>query len=142
MYYKTILLNRKGFTLIEVIAAISILAITMSILLPMLPQLLNWENKTKNEIVASNLLPQIVGDIKQIDSVTNFFNKEFQFCNQPSREDVSFKEYEVNNLTYNTKLNICKEADVDLFRTHITVLSSDGKKITDSYTYLPGDSDE
>lgn len=129
--------NSKGFTLIEIIASIALLVMVIGTLLPFFPQIMSWTQTTDDELVASNLLPQVSSEVKNLD-VHAFFDN-VQQCDTYQGEDVFYKEYTLNGINYKSMLNTCEEQEPDLYRTKINILTESGKLVSESYTYISGD---
>ncbi|WP_164668370.1 type II secretion system protein [Virgibacillus doumboii] len=124
MSTKLNIINNKGFTLIEIIASIAILGMVITVFLPIFPQILSWNEKTDDELVASNLLGQAVHDIKE---------------NYKKTGTIPELDYTLNNETYNVTVELSQtgdEADLGLQRVHITIISQNGTELSDTYSYL------
>ncbi|MFC4022536.1 type II secretion system protein [Oceanobacillus longus] len=137
MYNKFKMRNSKGFTLIEIIASIALLVMVIGTLLPFFPQIMSWTQTTDDELVASNLLPQVSSEVKNLD-VHAFFDN-IQQCDTYQGEDIFYKEYALNGINYKSMLNTCEEQNLDLYRTKINILTESGKLVSESYTYISGD---
>lgn len=131
-------LNSSGFTLIEIIASIAILGIVVIAFLPVFPQLLSWGERTNDELTASNLLTRVAEESQNID-VHQFFDRNIQTCTDYLPDDQFFNSYSGG---FEAWLNVCKEPDVNLFRTHIKIIDDDGRLASESYTYIAGELDE
>lgn len=123
--------NTSGFTLIEIIASIALLALVITLLLPIFPQILQWTNKTENELTASNLIGQVAHDAS-----SGGFSTTLK-CGE-DMEKVMSKNYRINEKDYNGIVYICKENEVVLYRAHLKVYS-DGDLVSESFTYIEGD---
>ncbi|MFB4166724.1 hypothetical protein [Virgibacillus sp. JSM 102003] len=99
---------------------------------------MSWSQKTDDELVASNLLSEVANEAKDIN-VVDLFGKNVTKCENGSTEDVILREYQLNSDKYNAKLNVCKEKDVNLYRTHIKIYATDDRLASESYTYIQGD---
>ncbi|WP_249870867.1 type II secretion system protein [Oceanobacillus saliphilus] len=129
--------NSKGFTLIEIIASIALLVMVIGTFLPFFPQIMSWTQTTDDELVASNLLPQVSSEVKNINVHTLFDN--IQQCDTYQQEDIFYKAYTLNGISYKSMLNTCEEQELDLYRTKITIFTESGKLVSESYTYMSGD---
>ncbi|MGP4108305.1 type II secretion system protein [Virgibacillus sp. L01] len=138
MYTRFKKINSSGFTLVEIIASIAILGMVIAVLLPIFPQIMSWSQKTDDELVASNLLSEVANEAKDIN-VVDSFGENVTKCENGSTEDVILREYQLNNEKYEAKLNVCNEKDVNLYRTHIKIFSTDDRLVSESYTYIQGD---
>ncbi len=110
----------------------------IAVLLPIFPQIMSWSQKTDDQLVASNLLSEVANDAKDTN-VDDLFGENIIKCENGSTEDIILKEYQLNSEIYEAKLNVCKEKDVNLYRTHIKIFSDDDKLASESYTYIQGD---
>ncbi|MBP1947790.1 type II secretion system protein [Virgibacillus litoralis] len=139
MYTRFKKINSSGFTLVEIIASIAILGMVIAVLLPIFPQIMSWTQKTDEELVASNLLSEVANETEKVD-VAGLFGDNIIGCKNGSSEDVFLKDYQLNSENYEARLSICKENDVSLYRTHIKIYSNDDRLVSESYTYIQGDS--
>ncbi|MBD1223924.1 type II secretion system protein [Virgibacillus halodenitrificans] len=138
MYTKFKQMNSSGFTLIEIIAAITILGIVIAVMLPIFPQIFSWSNMTEDELSSSNLLGQVAHDIKELNI------EQLPSC--PSTKSLgefgTYKaSYELNNTTYTARVGVCQsenESALGLTRANIQIFQG-GKKISESYTYITGE---
>jgi prepilin-type N-terminal cleavage/methylation domain-containing protein len=138
VYQKLKKLNSNGFTLIEIIASITLLGTIVAILLPVFPQIISWTQNSDDELVASNLLSQVAYDIKDID-----INQSLPLpsCegNKKQLDNSTYRNAnELNEKIYNIELFACKEEGVNLYRTNIQI-KKDGNILSESYTYITGD---
>ncbi|MFD1038127.1 type II secretion system protein [Virgibacillus byunsanensis] len=141
MYNRLQKINSRGFTLVEMVASIALLGMVIAVFLPIFPQIMGWTENTDEELVASNLLSQVASDTEHIE-VVDFFDDSIEECNAFLTEDVYYKEYPLNGDIYKAKLNVCKEINVELYRTKIKIYSSNDRLVSESYTYISGDSNE
>jgi prepilin-type N-terminal cleavage/methylation domain-containing protein len=141
-------MNNNGFTLIEIIASIAILGMVIAVLLPIFPQILSWNEKTEQELVASNLLGQIVSDVQNTSKNREIISqlRSSRTCNEGWLDITTLGDianYDLNDVTYSVSLRVCKEQDVNLYRAHIIVYSGN-RALGETYTYIndAGDSIE
>ncbi|MFD1171295.1 prepilin-type N-terminal cleavage/methylation domain-containing protein [Oceanobacillus picturae] len=134
--------NNSGFTLIEIIASIALLALVITLLLPIFPQILQWTGNTEKELTASNLIGQVAYDVKdQVQSIPYAVEScELGKTYKNNRvEHVNY--YSVNNVDYIGEYEIlCKEKielkSVGLYRAKIKVYEKNQNLISESYTYI------
>ncbi|WP_176555828.1 type II secretion system protein [Virgibacillus ndiopensis] len=138
MYSKKTKKNSHGFTLIEIIASIALLGLIAAVFLPILPQMMNWSTHTDNELVSSNLLSRVASEVKTVN-ITEFYDAKINNCSQNEGEDKFFKKYTLNNREYNATLSLCKENEVNLYRTHIKIYTTNETLTSDSFTYISED---
>ncbi|MFZ3578208.1 type II secretion system protein [Virgibacillus sp. DJP39] len=136
--------NSKGFTLIEIIASISILGIVIVVFLPIFPQIMTWNNNTEKELVAGNLLEQAIHDLKGQESIVSQLEEEkIPVCPLTKKvlPDTELLSYKLNKVSHSIVLNVCQtteEAKLGLYRTNIQIVSQNDK-LSETYTYLQGD---
>ncbi|WP_430784793.1 type II secretion system protein [Virgibacillus flavescens] len=135
--YKKI--NSSGFTLVELIASLAILSMVIAVFLPIFPQIVSWTKKADDELIASNLLSQVAHDVKELPDMDDLASSikgcpDVMKIKDERLGDVS--SYTINNQTYHVKVKICKESNVDLYRTNLLIFSSSNKMISESYTYI------
>lgn len=128
-------MNSRGFTLIEIIASITILGVVIVALLPIFPQIFSWTKMTEDELGSSNLLGQVAEDIREI-----VIDEQLPICpSAVSLENIApYPESE--GYPYSVDVAVCQseeEATLGLTRARIQILK-DGKKISESYTYITG----
>ncbi|WP_047985095.1 type II secretion system protein [Ornithinibacillus californiensis] len=135
MFHQNKNMNNNGFTLIEIIASIAILGMVIVILLPIFPQILTWNENVDDELVTSNLLGQAIYDVQNINQ-QEFWN---EFYDAPLCEEgtVDIEADRFLETSYQIQLKVCKEADVELYRTNIHVTYKE--KHSDTYTYIAGE---
>lgn len=126
--------NDRGFTLIEIIASIALLALVITVLLPISPQIFKWTGKTENELTASNLVGQVAYDVKN-DRVEDWYPTPVKEC-KGEEKAISYKIYTINNINYHSSIDLCKEAFVNLYRAEIKVYEENNNLISESYTYI------
>ncbi|MEN2765560.1 pilus assembly FimT family protein [Ornithinibacillus xuwenensis] len=125
--------KRNGFTLIELLATIAILTMVITVFIPIFSQIVNWTNQADDELVASNLLGQVAYDIKN-DS-TFFTELTSTTCGNGQPDSIEYDTYFVNDMAYKVNLQICKEEQVNLYRTNIQIYTD--KMVSESFTYVP-----
>lgn len=138
-------IERNGFTLIEIIASIAILGMVIAVFLPMLPQIMSWNNNSEQKLVAGNLLEQAIHDIKQDQSIiTSLEGKSIPKCSSSYQIGTELPTYKINGISHSVVVNVCqsdKEARLGLYRANIQISSPKGNS-SESYTYLHGDVNE
>lgn len=144
-------LSNEGFTLVEILAAIVILSIAITFILPIFPKLLNWSNESESELVASNLLSRVADDIKEDNKILTFVKTPAigipsctlnpsdppKYISIPKGTSVEVDKYILNGKIFNVDMFICqsdKENKLNLVRVKIDI-SNEGRTIS-SYTYL------
>lgn len=152
MLYKNID-SKNGFTLIEIIASITLLSIILIIFIPAFPKIMKGSIDTEHEMVAGNLLSTVVHDLQEASqNETTTFAKyltrttNMKRCRTPETvppHDLPKEgRYQVAGETFTTNIALCQEEDerdIGLVRAQIEIISSDEKVLTHSYTYIPED---
>lgn len=137
-------IGNKGFTLVEILAAIVILSITLIFFLPIFPKLVNWSNESQDELISSNLLSRIAEDVRKEPKIGEFLKGQIVsrcslqegYTDIPKESFSSNDKYKLNDKTPVIDLHICKhptEDDFNLFRVKFEV-TNNGRK-SSSYTY-------
>lgn len=142
--------NNSGFTLIEIIASIALLALVITVLLPIFPQIFQWNGNTYKDLSASNLIGQVAYDLSRDSDVNKeLVNYTDKVCKPETvyneLNEKEFTEYTVDKVDYISKYEIyCNEKvgshNLNLFRTKIKVYLGD-TLISESFTYLKKDND-
>ena len=132
LYNKFRQLNSGGFTLVEVIASISLLAMATSMLLPIFSQLMAWSLISGEKLDASNAMGKVTYEIQNdhgiLDSSPVFLKK----CPESTTIDYSM------DIEYSIRLGLCQseeEEKLGLVRTKVELFSEEGL-VTESYTYI------
>ncbi|WP_042146381.1 prepilin-type N-terminal cleavage/methylation domain-containing protein [Paucisalibacillus sp. EB02] len=138
MYSKIDRHSYNGFTLIEIIASITIVSIVIIILIPIFSQILNWSERSEANLTTSNLVGQITYELKNKTNDWKEFieGKTVNTCGHSVLFADDYKTYTLNNETYEAKLSICQEEEVDLYRVNIKLYDL-SRLVTQSFTYLP-----
>lgn len=138
----------SGFTLVEILAAITIMAIIIFSLLPIFPQLITWAKASERQLVSSNLLTKVIEDAQKDGDVKNgILALSPVMCNEttfnaytevPQATLDLLPAYEMNGNAYNAKLAICKTNanENGLLKLRVKLLSTEGKELITSYAYI------
>lgn len=139
--------NNQAFTLIEVLASITILGIILTIFLSFLSNSMMFSVKTEDKLTAINYADTALNSVKDIlkkkgvptvDSCINTTETEFPPSNLSGFNQTAPP---LNNKTYNLEVYGCSEEYGDnhnplgLIRLHVKILSEDNKFITEQYDY-------
>ncbi|SET45090.1 prepilin-type N-terminal cleavage/methylation domain-containing protein [Oceanobacillus limi] len=143
MLIKKWIVNRDGFTLIEIIASIALLSMVIAIFLPIFPQIINWTNQSEGQLKSGNLMDQVIFDLENHSNIHTNFNTSCPAMSDP---------FDVRNISnefiylegYYPVIRGCKEEELDLYRTQIQIHQTDdpGRIFSDTYIYLEGELDE
>ncbi|MEL3970893.1 prepilin-type N-terminal cleavage/methylation domain-containing protein [Rossellomorea oryzaecorticis] len=135
--------NEKGLTLVEVLAAISILSIIVVSFLSLFPQvgMMNQQNdvKTKGINVAKKILAQWTIDEK--DEIAAFL-QEPNAADAPygyeryNQEDASYYFFEKEVEGFEVKVELAKNAKANELRQVSIKMRKSGKAITETYGYV------
>ncbi|WP_156291464.1 prepilin-type N-terminal cleavage/methylation domain-containing protein [Oceanobacillus salinisoli] len=140
MYPKWKKLNSNGFTLIEIIASIALLGTIIAVLLPFFPQMMSWSKQADDELIASNLIDQVVFEVKN-KTIISDHAEYIKNCDLQNPTNISY-DYQFNGQEYQIQLNVCieNENNVNLYRTKIQIFTNDGgRKLSETYTYVDRD---
>ncbi|WP_042223226.1 prepilin-type N-terminal cleavage/methylation domain-containing protein [Oceanobacillus manasiensis] len=137
--YKKTFDNNSGFTLIEIIASIALLALVITLLLPIFPQILQWTSNTENKLTASNLIGQVAYDLEKESIDFSNINE----CEEKTtgHETQISSSYKINSKDYIGTYQLCEGTEEEMFlglyRARIKVYEKGGKTpINESFTYL------
>ena len=146
--------SEKGFTLIEILASISLITI---IIIAVSTAFINYANFTKileNKLTSVHVAEELVTEIKNNDELNdelagllNSLNehntdpdywatpKQFSSVELPSVLAI----YELNNSQYKPTISICqstKEKELDLYRVKIDIANASGTDQASLFTYF------
>lgn len=139
--------SEKGFTLIEILASISLITI---IIIAISTFLINYANFTKileNKLTSVHVAEEIVTVIKNNDELAQLLNRTNEYntgCATPKQ--VSLNEvpsvsaiYELNNSQYRPTISICQSSDeeqLDLYRVKVNIIDINGNDQASLFTYF------
>lgn len=132
LYNKFRQLNSNGFTLVEVIASISLLAMASAVLLPVFPQMMGWSQMTGEKLEASNAIGKVTYEIQHDTAIVSSAYTSIKKCPQTTPINYSM------DIEYSVRLGLCQsaeEAELGLVRTKIELYSAEGL-VSESYTYI------
>lgn len=141
-----IIKNNQAFTLIEVLASITILGIVLTVFLSFFSNATLFSSKTEDKLTAINYADKALYDVKNNMPDTNEIDK----CGTGTAKLLDSKDFQMNNKTYVSKITGCKEIyndsgntqETDLIRLHVEILSDQNKVITVLYDYYEVDSSD
>lgn len=137
----------KGFTLIEILASISLITI---IIIAISTFLINYANFTKileNKLTSVHVAEEIVTLIKNNDELAQLLNRTNEYntgCSIPKQVPLSeipsvSNVYEVNNGQYKPTISICQspdEEELDLYRVKVNIIDINGNDQASLFTYF------
>lgn len=126
--------KKNGYTLVELLASITILTLVIGAFIPIFIQITEWTNKSEDNLVGANLLAEVANELK--NNPEAIANQEIASCRDHFSLIHPYDSYELNGRKYNVNLQICQEELVSLYRTKIEVFSQDNLLIGESYTYI------
>jgi prepilin-type N-terminal cleavage/methylation domain-containing protein len=127
--------ENKGYTLIELLASITILTFIIAALIPIFINIAKWTNQSENELVATNLLQQVASDLKK--NPQGIADQNITSCQDKFTEIPGYDSYNINGQEYYVNLRVCMENQVNLYRTNVRVYSNDHQLKSESFTYVP-----
>lgn len=128
--------SNQAFTLIEVLASITLLSIILAIFLPFFANSIELSSKTEDKLTAINLAEERLNDV--INNPENYFhltNNPITVKNLPDH----LKYININTKKYTVKIDILTEKDTDalkLLTIKLSILGKDNKHISDLYGYV------
>jgi prepilin-type N-terminal cleavage/methylation domain-containing protein len=126
--------DRNGYTLIELLASITILTLVIVAVIPLFTNIAQWTNKSETNLIGSNLIGEVVYDLKM--NPGEFNSKNITSCSGDYSLFDKYTTYEVDEKEYYVDIQLCQEEMVDLYRTKIQIYSH-GNLISETYTYIP-----
>ena len=136
--------NHNGFTLIEVLASITILGIVLTVFLSFFSNSMTFSVKAEDKLTAINLAEKELHDLT--NSIEAYCKTEN--CEEPNNipEDTYTRSpIELNNKTYLSTMTPLsqntEESSLGLLPISITIHSEDNKELTTVYGYVELDSD-
>src|SRR5690625_2349762 len=143
--------NNKGFTLVELLAALTIVGIILIAFIPVFPQVLSWTDKNKSNLVTDNIAGYFINKFKDDQELQIFIQKQNTIpnCDNPDTSDVIYTDTEsVQDVIYEANMTVCQDdvieedLELSLYRIHLTVHpENDESSSIDTYFYLPGEGD-
>lgn len=157
----TVRQNEQGFTLVEIIAAITLFGIVVFSLLPIFPQIIKWAGIADKELTGNNLSTKVVDDILHYEAdagtsqpiaqyiideellTTKCTSSASSYIKLPNAVSEQLPEYKIDDKTYDVELAGCiyDGSDIDTilpdtYRLQIKVLEPDGKKLAETYMLI------
>lgn len=127
--------NSYGYTLIELLASIVILATVVTFFIPIFSTIMKWSDQADEELIASNLLGKVLQELKVDSEVFNA--SDIPYCQSGNSFKKTYHSYAIDEKVYQVDLLACQEEQVDLVRTTIQLFSSTNQLLRESYTYVP-----
>lgn len=139
--------SANGFTLVEILAAITILGIVLVVFMPFFTQYALFTSKSEENLDAINLAEQLMYKTKTNEELTQRLSNNPEFssshCDSPikhSQYPELVPEYVESNKTYYPEIRICKDNNVEnLFVVNISMyIKHENNKqfITEVYGYV------
>ncbi|WLV24125.1 type II secretion system protein [Aciduricibacillus chroicocephali] len=145
----------NGFTLIEIIASIVLLAVVISVFLSIFPQMITWSKASEKELVSSNLSAKVAhGIYKGKYSGLAELYKEKPNCSvgyspvilstSDNEADSYSKKETINGVEYEISMNACldnEEVGEKLMRVHFAIKNAETGFIMESFAFYNGGND-
>lgn len=134
--------KEKGFTLVEVLAALTILGIVFISYMTIFPQMVNMNERTETKLETMNVAKKELAKVKSRDYELNGENKIKDSDNKLKYETYKLSEdyynvvldcYDFKDHTCSNKKNIKRTPE--LYKIHIKVYK-DTKLVSESFGYL------
>lgn len=134
--------GNKGFTLIEVLAALVILSIVLLSFFSFFSQSALFTQKNRDKLTAVNLAQDTIVTIKKN---TSFFQQSKTYTTtfpEPERSILNVNSTGIFNQqpNYKLQLTISKDSSYHLYKLYVRILDINGKQLTETYHYLKGSS--
>ncbi|WP_411954906.1 hypothetical protein ACKXGF_03645 [Alkalibacillus sp. S2W] len=133
---KTILKQRDGVSLVEVLGALVILSLILIGFFSMFTQTSSMQNVTEEEVQASNLINIVREDVKQLTFSSNDtgYYESFDSLDLTSVENNG--QIVANNDFFAT-IEIKEETETNnLLKVTINLLNEDDRRVAHTYTYV------
>ncbi|WP_138415505.1 type II secretion system protein [Aquibacillus sediminis] len=132
--------KQDGFTLVELLAAMTILGIVLIAFIPFFSQHANFVRITEDELTAINLADKVAQEMKE-NADSSFFVQAS--CDNPSEIESNHTEM-INNKNYYVKIEVCQQDDVtSLYQAKIEIYTDSSNQkwrlLTHVYTYFTDD---
>ncbi|NLJ19320.1 prepilin-type N-terminal cleavage/methylation domain-containing protein [Globicatella sulfidifaciens] len=140
--------SEKGFTLIEILASISLITI---IIIAVSTAFINYANFTKileNKLTSVHVAEELVTVIKNNDELAQLLNSTNEYntgCATPKQVPLNVLPsvsaiYELNNSQYKPTISICQSTDEEkqlgLYRVKIDIANTSGTDQASLFTYF------
>lgn len=132
--------SEKGFTLIEILASISLITI---IIIAVSTFFINYANFTKileNKLTSVHVAEKLVTEIKNNNELAQLLNDTDGWdTDWATVELTSVSAYELNNSQYKPTISICQsteEEELGLYRVKIDIADASGTNQASLFTYF------
>lgn len=152
----------NGFTLVEIIASIVLLAIVISVFFSIFPQMVNWSKASEKELVSSNLSAMVAHEIykeKELEKypgLADVYKEGPKNCTKDnykavklSASDIGTESYSkkktINNVDYEISMKACldkEEVAEKLMRVHFFINNVETGFVMKSFAFYNGDDEE
>lgn len=140
----------NGFTLVEIIASITILGIIVIILFPIFTNVMDHSTNAEDRMITGNLLAKVSKDLREsrdlaeyLSSLTIEANCSIEEQKIPESRLPHEGFYDVDGKDFQIEVFICQsnseehnEKELDLVRTRLKISSPEGKETSESFIYL------
>ncbi len=139
---KRIIDNKDGYTLVELLAALTIIGIVFVALIPVFSQVIAWANKNETNLVANNVSDHFIHTYKNQEELYRFIanTQSIPTCNSTPLVYPEKDVAEIQKINYVSTIAICQsdeELGLNLYRIHLTVSpENDPKNSMETYFYL------
>lgn len=144
---------KNGFTLIEIIASITILGIIVVILVPIFTNVMSNTSQAEDRMITGNLLRQVSEDIREDQQLADYIStqiKKMPNCEGQYKRIGKEKLprngfYQVDEREFLVDVSVCqtsKEKEAGLVRAKIKISSPEEKETSQSFTYISGKAED
>lgn len=137
--------KERGFTLVEVLAALTILGIVFISYMMIFPQMVNMNERTETKLETMNVAKKELAIVKSRDYVLDPTKKIKEHTSQAKHEtyELSKDDYYITLDCYSRDNQTCSNKEKnkrspELYKIHIKV-HKDTRLVSESFGYLPID---
>ncbi|MFC0014192.1 MULTISPECIES: prepilin-type N-terminal cleavage/methylation domain-containing protein [Allobacillus] len=132
---KYISFNERGFTLIEILGALTILSIVLLGLFTLFPQSANFQNINEDKLTATNLSNLVLEDMRNLDANELSPGTYEQFNTRDSLEIPSVQNdgQFIKHPDFSLEVELRESDDENILRGIIKILHKDNEEIMRTY---------
>lgn len=116
-------MKSQGFTLIEIVAGLSILSLAILTLMPLMIQASDWTKQSEDYMAAGHLVPAIIHDIESDkDNVQTVLSNNISDARTVLDAETLANLGILQDYNYRIELVSIKDSVIDAHKLHISVL--------------------
>ncbi|WP_212370612.1 type IV pilus modification PilV family protein [Allobacillus saliphilus] len=128
-------MNSRGFTLVEILGAITILSIVLLGLFTLFPQSANLQNINEDKLTATNLSNIVLEDLRNLDAdeLSAGTYERFNTSDFLEISSVQNNGQFIKHPEFSLKIELRESDDEDILRGIIKILDKDNEEIMRTY---------